>query len=190
VALSVIVAACWGIYALSTATDLSISGSAIAPLVRLGTRLWSGALASALALGALGALFVAAAWALRARVAAVTRRAARAEGEGDSLPPVLWAGLLAASAVLSLWPVDAWRVFLLGLGVAGAVAVAPGLAARDAVGRSVGAAVGALVFVTLAVATAPLPGWSLSVSAYPAVVAAPAAWIVARLVHGGRRRVQ
>ena len=94
-------------------------------------------------------------------------------------------GLVVAAAVASLWPADASWILLTGLGLMASVAVAPRLAADEPVARLAGSLVGAAAFTCLALLR--LPAWASVAGTYPALTAAPLAWIAARASRGGGR---
>ena len=96
-------------------------------------------------------------------------------------------GLVVAAAVASLWPVDASWALLTGLGLIASAVVAPRLAADEPVARLAGSVVGAAAFACLAFVR--LPAWAGVAGAYPALTAAPLAWIAARVTRGSARTV-
>jgi hypothetical protein len=65
--------------------------------------------------------------------------------------------------------------------------VAPRLAADEPVARLAGSLVGAAAFACLALFR--LPAWAGVAGAYPALTAAPLAWIAARVTRGAARAV-
>jgi hypothetical protein len=76
-----------------------------------------------------------------------------------------------------------------GLGLAGAAIAAPLMASSGGAGKrfatpveAMGAFVGAAVFVAVIVAAASLPSIAAPLRAFPALVAAPAAWLAVRLL--------
>jgi hypothetical protein len=184
-------AAAWGVYAALMAPESGLAGSpaeallslprAVPPTARV---LSPGALTAALALGLL-ALFVAAADALRERVAA----------SGGRRWPEAWTTALAAATLGALVAVvDPWTPLAAGLGLAGAALAVPRLAAGEDAGRvlgrpveALGALVGGAIFVALtgvalAGAAARLPAALAPLAAAPVLIAAPIAWIVVRLL--------
>jgi len=122
-------------------------------------------------------LFVATALALR-DVIAMHARPANAD--------VAWAGLLMLAAVAGLWPADPWRAWLAGCGLAAAAVAIPRLAGRDARAGLAGSLAGAAVFAALAAVGGRLPAWAAAVAAYPALLAAPIAWVVVRVARTAR----
>lgn len=172
-------AACWGLYAVHAAPELALGGAVAASLLRVPQ-----APAVLVALG-LVALFVALAATLADRLAVAAR--ARA--------PALWIVIVVVAAtVAALRPVDPWAAWCGGLGLAGAALAAPRLAAGTGAGRRVGvpvealgAFVGAAIFVALTVTAARLPSPAAPLGAFPVLAAAPAAWLVVRLLHNAPR---
>jgi hypothetical protein len=119
------------------------------------------------------ALLVCGAQSLRARVT---------EAAGASAPAT-WTVVFALAALGGMWPVDASRVLVTALGVGACAWAAPLLAAgdRDRSGWSAAAAgsvAGALVFGALTAFAGRLPEWA-GVGDYPALLAAPVAWMAA-----------
>jgi hypothetical protein len=130
---------------------------------------------AALAAAGIVLLGVGATVALRRRLAAATRP-----------EPVLWAGAVALAAVLTAWPVDPWRLLMLGLGLAAAMWT-PSVLAAGAPGGVVGSIAGGVAFAALAglpaLAPAPAPAaWLEALTRYPALVALPLGWAAARAV--------
>ncbi len=182
--LVVLTTVCWGVYAAFAAPDAAVGTPAVGVLVALPSALpgppWATLLAAA-ALTGVAALFVATASALHHRVAALAGP--------DSVRPVwpaLWAATVAVAALGALWPHDAWRAVVLASGFAASV-TAPLLAVAGPSARLTGALTGASVFGVLALAGGHQLPWT-AVVAYPALVAAPAAWGVAALAGARRRR--
>jgi hypothetical protein len=179
----VLVAGCWGVYGMSAAPQLALAAPDTARVLELAAvALGSG---SGLAVGvvALVAAFAGTALALRERVL----EALSAPGVGDRfvptpsrLPLAVWSGLVAAVAAASLWPGDPWHVLLAGLGLAAAGGAAPALAAGTRARAVAGSVIGAGAFAVLAGAASVLPPWAAGVASFPALVAAPLAWLVAR----------
>ncbi|HEX9820217.1 MAG TPA: hypothetical protein VGD07_11480 [Methylomirabilota bacterium] len=168
----------WGVYAAAAAPDLTLSGSLLTlwlrlPPLALGPR--AGVPLAALAAAGIVLLGVGATVALRRRLAAATRP-----------EPVLWAGAVALAAVLTAWPVDPWRLLMLGLGLAAAMWT-PSVLAAGAPGGVVGSIAGGVAFAALAglpaLAPAPAPAaWLEALTRYPALVALPLGWAAARAV--------
>jgi hypothetical protein len=168
----------WGVYAVTIAPEVMLSGSVAEPLLRV----WS-AVPGARALAPLGvlallALFVAAAGALRDRVTSLA-------GVRGTMG---WLTAVALAAAASLWPFDPWFLLMAGLGVAAATLAAPRLAGAGGVRvagwpvHALGALGGGVAFVA-AVALGPrLPAGLGVVAEWPVLVAAPAAWLVVKLL--------
>jgi hypothetical protein len=176
-------AVCLGVYGVYTAPGLSIGASALAsvfyvpatvvPSAARGVLVW---LTWLVLLALLAATVLALRGILRAACEARTRR--------DVTERVM-TGLVVAAAIASLWPVDASWALLTGLGLMASAVVAPRLAADEPVARLAGSLVGAAAFVCLALLR--LPAWASVAGAYPAMTAAPLAWIAARVSRGSGR---
>ena len=167
-------AICWGTYAVYVAPELALAAPAAAGVVELPAFALSapgGRALVATSVLAMLLLFVATALALR-DVIAMHARPANAD--------VAWAGLLMLAAVAGLWPADPWRAWLAGCGLAAAAVAIPRLAGRDARAGLAGSLAGAAVFAALAAVGGRLPAWAAAVAAYPALLAAPIAWVVVR----------
>ena len=164
----------WGVCAAAAFPDLALGGALPAPLLRLPALVLgapAGAAVVVLTLGALALLLATAALALRERLAAAASPALE-----------LWAALVVVAAAVGMWPLDAWHVLTLGLGVA-AAAWAPARLAEGATGAIAGALVGGLTFAALAALPAVAPGgplWLEALARYPALVAMPLGWLAAR----------
>jgi hypothetical protein len=164
----------WGVYAAALAPELALGGSPLATIVRL-PGLVLGARGRLLALLALlGFVFVllAVAASARARLASVVGPA-----------PGFWAGVVIVAAAVALSVSDPWWLLLCALGLA-AAAVAPMRLASSATGAVAGGVVGALAFVALAalpLLASSTPAWLGVFTRYPALVALPLGWMVARL---------
>jgi hypothetical protein len=91
-------------------------------------------------------------------------------------------GLVVVAAFASLWPAEASWALMTGLGLMASAVVAPRLAADEPVARLAGSLVGAAAFACLALLR--LPAWASVAGAYPALTAAPLAWIAARASRG------
>jgi hypothetical protein len=169
----------WGVYAAAAAPDLALGGSPLAPLVRLPPRALGpapGGVLAALVVAAFVVLLLAAAVALRGRLAAI--------GGGR---PALWPAAVALAAALTVWSPDPWRLLLLALGLAAAVWT-PALFAAGRPAAIAGSGVGAVVFVALAGLPLVAPGaavWLDTVVRYPALVAMPLGWAVVRALGEG-----
>jgi hypothetical protein len=95
---------------------------------------------------------------------------------------VFWAAAVGLAASVALWSPDPWRLLVLGLGLAAAVWT-PSLLATGRTAALAGSSVGAIVFVGLAGLPLVAPGagaWLDTLVRYPALVAMPLAWAVAR----------
>jgi hypothetical protein len=171
---SVSAAVGWGVYAAAAAPDLALGGSPPAPLVRLPPRALgpaSGASITVLVVVSFVVLLLAAAVALRGRLAATAGRHA-----------ALWPAAVAVAAALGLWSPDPWRLLLLALGLA-AAAGAPARLAGSRLASIAGSGVGAVVFVALAGLPLVAPGaslWLETLVRYPALAAVPLGWGVVR----------
>jgi hypothetical protein len=182
----VLAAAAWGVYAALAAPELALGARARAGLFELPALVLPGAGGRALTLLAalaLLALAVAGACALRELVGFT---AAGRSGRGASF---VWAALVLAAAAASAWAGDAWGAFLAGCGLAAAAAAAPRLAGGGARPELAGSLVGATAFLGLWAGAAWLPAWAAAAGRYPALVAAPLAFITCRAwrVAGARR---
>jgi hypothetical protein len=171
---------CWGIYAVYAAPDLALAAPPGAGLVELPAVVFAppgGRMLVATSVLALLLLWVATALALRDVLAAHA---------GSAGADVAWAGLLTLAVVAGLWPGDAWRAWLTACGLAAASVAAPRLAGGGARAGLAGSLAGALAFVGLAAAGGRLPAWAAVVAAYPALLAAPLAWVVVRVAGAPR----
>lgn len=171
----------WGLYAAYDAPDLTLGAPEVAAMARLPLHVLSGA-ASALLTGAfvagLAGSFVAAALALAAHLAELI------DGEGarsaGTTARIALAAALALGAGVAAVSGDSWSALVSGLGLAAAGLTAPALATAEGRARDIGAVAGALAFAVVA-ATARLTGSASLVGGHPALLAAPLAWLVARL---------
>jgi hypothetical protein len=183
-------ASSWGVYAMWFAADLGLGASSLTPLlaaVHLSLDGKEPAYLPLLGALALGMLFVATGAGLANRMAVLTesRRADEARPATRLLPDVLWLGMLAAAAMLSQYELEPETMLRLGLGLGASAWAAPRLGGAHG-GIAAGAVTGAVVFLGLSIAHAlALPAVGL-LGPYPALVAAPAATVVA--VVGRRRR--
>jgi len=164
----------WGVYAAAAAPDLTLGGSPLAPLLRLPPRALGPRAAdvvATLALGAVVVLLVTAAMALRRRLAATAGPRS-----------VLWAAAVGLAAAVAAWSSDPWRLLVVGLGLAAAVWT-PSLLATGRTAALAGSSVGAVVFLGLIALPLVAPGaaaWLDTLVRYPALVAMPLGWAVAR----------
>jgi len=164
----------WGVYVAAAAPDLALGGSPLAPLLRLPRRALGPPAAdvvAALALGAVVVLLLTAALALRGRLAAIA-----------GPPSLLWVGIVGLASAVAAWSPDPWRLLVLGLGLAAAVWT-PALLATGRTAALAGSTVGAAAFLGLIVLPLVAPGaaaWLDTLVRYPALVAMPLGWAVAR----------
>jgi len=100
--------------------------------------------------------------------------------------------LVVAASIGSLWPGDASRALLAGLGLTASAAVAPRVAGDSPEARLAGSLVGVIAFAGLSVLGPRLPAWADVAWTYPALAAAPLAWVVVRAetVRRARRALQ
>jgi hypothetical protein len=175
-------ALCLGVYGVYAAPGLSIGAPALAAVFHVPATVVAGVAGRMLAwLTALVLLVL-----LTATVLAVRTilGAACTQGRGE-LTERAMTGLVISAAVASLWPADAsWALFT-GLGLMASAVVAPRLAADEPAARFAGSLVGAAAFGCLALLR--LPAWASVAGAYPALTAAPLAWIAARASRGSAR---
>jgi len=162
----------WGVYA-AGAPDLVLAGALPAPLLRL----------PALALGPSGAPL---AWLTGLALVLMLATASVALHQRltvcASAALEVWVGAVVVATALAVWPLDPWRVLTLGLGLA-AAAWAPARLATSAAGALAGPIVGGVAFVALAALPALAPGapaWLDALARYPALMAMPVGWLVAR----------
>lgn len=171
-------AACWGVYAVATAPEAMLSGSIAGPLLRVSSAVPGARGLAALGVLALLALFMAAAGALRERVAVP----AGARGTAA------WLAAVAVAAVASLWPFDPWFLLMTGLGVAAATLAAPRLAGAGAAHvagwplQAIGAVTGGVVFGAAAALGHRFPPALGVVAEWPVLLAVPAAWLVVKFL--------
>jgi len=169
----------WGAYGVYAAPELELGASPVTGLVELPALVLPAPVGRALvatSILALLALFVATALALREVIA---RQAGPANAD------VVWGGLVMAAAVAGLWPMDPWRTWLAGCGLAAATVAAPRLAGGDSRAGLAGSLTGGAAFVGVAAVGGQLPAWAGAVAAYPVLLAAPLAWMAVRAA--GRR---
>jgi hypothetical protein len=139
---------------------------------------WPAALTGLVAVGLL-ALFVAAADALRQPVA---------EAGGRRWPGV-WTVVVVGAAVAAAVPsVAPWTPLAAGLALAGAAIAAPRLAGADGAriaswpASAAGGLIGATVFVGMTAFGARLPGPLAALREAPVLAAAPAAWLIVKVL--------
>jgi hypothetical protein len=182
----ILAAACWGIYAIDAAPELSMGVPAAALLVRLAPVVadepWRSRILAAIVL-ALLALFLAAAAALRHCLLDLTAVGSTSVRR-HLVEAATWVVMVVAAAGASLLAADGFTLLALGAGLAATVHLGPLLVRGQGPGvdsaRAKGALIGALVFVLLALlARWSGPGLIGAVTEYPALAAAPIAWLVA-----------
>jgi len=99
-----------------------------------------------------------------------------------------WLMIVAVAAVGSLWPFDPWLLLLAGLGIAAATLAAPRLAGAGVARvagwplQAIGALTGGVTFAAVATLGARLPGALGFAAEWPVLLAAPAAWLVVKLL--------
>jgi hypothetical protein len=175
----------WGVYATLIAPEAGLTGSPVEALLALPrvavNGVPRGALTLLVVLG-LFALFVAAADGLREPLAAA----------GGARWPIWWTAAIAAGAIAAaLSNVTPWTPLLAGLGLAGSAVAAPRLAATDRArigawpAAAAGGLVGAAVFVAITVFGARLPAPLTIVREAPVLAAAPAAWLLVKVLRRG-----
>jgi len=175
----------WGAYATLLAPEAGLAGSPVEALLSLSRAArWPGyglspsVLTALVALGLLG-LFVAAAAVLRLPIAEAGARSSQ-----------LWGAVLVAAAAVAatLDGVAPWTPLAAGLGLAGAAVAAPRFAGADGAriaswpASAVGGLIGALVFVAVIAYGARLPGPLATLRDAPVLAAAPAAWLIVKLL--------
>ena len=196
----VLATGCVALYGVDLAPELATGVAPATALAHVASTVaeepWGSRLAGVM-VGALAALFVAAAAALHQRLADLARV------DGGRLGVILrdglartavWTVLVAAAAAGSVWVRDGWSLFLHGAGLAAAVLLGPLLAGGEGVGagdrgvRMAAAVAGGTVYGCVLAAArglGPLPVDPASALArFPALVAVPAAWLVALVLHG------
>ncbi len=169
----VMAALAWGVYAAS-APDLALGGILPAPVLRFPS------LALGAGLGGLLAVLTVLALVLMLATAAIARRERLAASPWPALE--MWIGMIVVATAVAVWPLDPWRVLILGLGLA-AAAWAPARLATSQAGAVAGPIVGGVVFAALAalpVFSAATPAWLEGVTRYPALVSLPLGWLAAR----------
>jgi hypothetical protein len=191
-------ALCLGVYGAYSAPGLSIGAPALAAVFGVPDAVVPGRAGSALVvLSAVVLLLL-----LSATVLALRGVLGRAWGEastGESsgthpgaLTDPTVAFLVVAASIGSLWPGDASRALLAGLGLTASAAVAPRVAGDSPEARLAGSLAGVIAFAGLSVLGARLPAWADVAWTYPALAAAPLAWVVVRVetVRRARRALQ
>ena len=182
-------ALCLGVYGAYSASWLSIGAPALAAVFSVPDAVVPGRAGSAVAvLSAVVLLLL-----LSATVLALRGVLGRAWGEArTALTDPTMAFLVVAASIGSLWPGDASRALLAGLGLTASAAVAPRVAGDSPEARLAGSLVGVIAFAGLSVLGPRLPAWADIVWTYPALAAAPLAWVVVRAetVRRARRALQ
>jgi hypothetical protein len=180
-------ALCLGVYGAYSAPGLSIGAPALAAVFGVPDAVVPGRAGSALVvLSAVVLLLL-----LSATVLALRGVLGRAWGEASTGDPTV-AFLVVAASIGSLWPGDASRALLAGLGLTASAAVASRVAGDSPEARLAGSLVGVIAFAGLSVLGPRLPAWADVAWTYPALAAAPLAWVVVRAetVRRARRALQ
>jgi hypothetical protein len=188
VLLAVLAPATAGVYAVWAAPEVGLGAPPTAPLVRLSVALPPGAnrLADAATAGGLLALFLAAAGALREGMR--DGLPAAAGGVKRMLEPALWIAAVVLAAAAAHGVADAATLLGLGLGLGAAAVAAPALAAGDGRAVLLGSLAGLATLVAVHVVARGVGAGSPlgeTLARYPALLAAPAAWIVSRCCRHG-----
>jgi hypothetical protein len=184
-------AALWGVYGIALAPDLSLVPRAFAPLLEVATRLAKSHARDALltvVVTGVAVLFVGLALAWRTRLAALFVELGALRQWPAPSPFVRLTGtaaLVAVASALAMLARDHWAMFSWGLGLAAAAVAAPRLAAAGQRGEIAGAIVGTVTFVAVLACAGVLPPFAAGLAAYPALAAAPLAWLAARLAGEG-----
>jgi hypothetical protein len=183
----VIAGALWGLYGIALVPELALAPRALAPmseaLQRVGGTAWAPLLSAGLA-AAVAALLAGMLLGWRIRVIEAMRGAAAAIGGATLSAGAVTAvagGLVVVAAVIGLRDDDPWNLFALGLGLIAAAAVAPRLAGGSTRSELLGAIVGTVAFVAVALDGTRWP-MGAAFMHHPAVVAAPLAWLTARFI--------
>jgi hypothetical protein len=167
---------CWGVYAMYAAPDLLLGATILTPLVQLSPTVdpHDGALLAGSVAFGLVTFFA-------ATMAALSRRLEVITNLSPGRARAAWSGLCVGACVASLWPADPWRLLLAGLGLLASAWIAPALADAGAVATIVAGVVGTIAFAIIALGGTWLIHDVPVVLEYPALVAAPVAWCVARV---------
>jgi hypothetical protein len=167
-------AALWGIYGAALVPDLTLTPRALAPLLEVVSRVsappWRYLLLAVIVTGVLGVL-LGTILTCRSRL----REVAEESGMTSHVALGVSIAAVAGAAGAAWWSPEAWRLFSWALGIAACGVVAPALARAGARAEAIGRIAGVLVFVAVAHGGA-------RITEYPALIAAPLAWLVARLV--------
>jgi len=192
-------ALCLGVYGAYSAPGLSIGAPALAAVFGVPDAVVPGRAGSALVvLSAVVLLLLLSATvlALRGVLGRAWGEASTGQSSGTHPPRALTdptvAFLVVAASIGSLWPGDASRALLAGLGLTASAAVAPRVAGDSPEARLAGSLVGVIAFAGLSVLGPGLPAWADVAWTYPALAAAPLAWVVVRAetVRRARRALQ
>jgi hypothetical protein len=178
--LFVVAATLWGLYGLALAPELSLVPRALAPALeivqRAQTPAWRAALET-LVTAAIVVLFLGTIVAWRCRVVAAVQRHCASRlllTAGPGALAVIAAGVAGRAG-------DPWQLFTWGLGLAAAAVVAPRLASAGPRGELVGMIAGTVAFAALLFAGTRMAPLADVARQYPALIAAPLAWLSARL---------
>ena len=187
----VLAAAGWGVYAVDAAPELSIGVPAASLLVRLAPVVadepWRSRIVTAIAL-ALLALFLGAAASLRRCVVDLVEAGSGGLGASSRrrvVEATTWVVMVGAAVAASRVIADGFTLLVHGSGLAAAVLIGPLLTIGESPAadraRARGALAGGLIFVIVAALGRwpALTGVTHDVARYPALVAAPCAWLVA-----------
>jgi hypothetical protein len=176
----------WGLYGIALSPELVLVPGALAPVMEVVLRVqapsWRAALLGVVLTG-LVVLFLGAVLAWRARLRAALDDAAAAVGRAPSrlAAGAATAALVAVAAVVAVRGPEPWRLFTWGLALAAAGVIAPRLACAGPRGELAGMAAGTAVVAALVFGEGRLAGIPPGLGEHPALVAAPAAWLTARI---------
>jgi hypothetical protein len=185
-------AICLGVYGAYSAPGLSIGMSPLAAVFDVPEAVVPGTAGRILVTASavvLLVMFSATALALRGVLARAWKLATTSSGTNHPSRPMADPAmvlLIVAAAVAALWPGDSSGALMAGLGLTASAVVAPRLGGDGPEARLAGSLVGATVLAGLVVLR--LPAWAGVVGTYPALAAAPLAWIVARAESARRAR--
>ncbi|MBM4441600.1 MAG: hypothetical protein FJ027_14390 [Candidatus Rokubacteria bacterium] len=184
-------AALWGLYGMALAPALSLTPRALAPVFEALSEAtrggWRPALTGVVATGLL-VLLAGTVLAWRGRLAALVDGGAAAlgrPGPSRAVRSLLLGGVVLTSAALALRGDDPWRLFTGGLAVIAALAIVPRLATPAPRAQLAGALAGAVAFALAALHA--LPWLTASFAAHPVLLAAPTAFLIARLARRAAR---
>jgi hypothetical protein len=172
-------AASWGAYATLLAPEAGLAGSPVEAVLSLSRAGSSPAVLIGLVTVGLLALFVAAADTLRRPIVEA----------GGGRWPGLWSAVIVAAAVGAAVPsVAPWTPLAAGLALAGGAIAAPRLAGADCAriaswpASAAGGLIGAAVFVGVTAFGARLPAPLAALREAPVLAAAPAAWVIVKVL--------